>query len=513
MYYGNMSIFTYIKKHSVVSVVFGLGVVVIAIIGGRIASRNSVPVMSSYGAKGVVLAEVRDFRSDASVVSADGVVESVSQADLKSQISAPVAMTYVSIGDMVNKGQAIAELQNADIRAQLDQARATLALAKGQYDTGTISVDSARQSALDRIRDTYLKADDAVNIQIGQFLFNRDSGSVQLVSLITDSKIYNNISTQWTDVGNIFYSWKVNIDSLTNTSADAEIDAALALAQKNAAAVNRFLDLVSTALVSITNSSSVETLPIIAGWKQTVGTIRTSMSAATISLTSAQSAFANARSSHTSPGQAQISSAEAGVKNLEAQLAKTIITAPLSGTIAALPLRAGELASPGQLIATVVGSGGLQVRAYVSGEDLARIQKDAEVTIRGSIKGRVISIAPSVSQANKKAEIKIAITDPKTANLVVGESVQALIKADSMASIAETAATSGTYILPIQDVKIVPGDAYVFTIDSESKVKKVPVILGEVKGDFIEVKSGLDDSMSIISPVYELNEGDVVRVQ
>jgi HlyD family secretion protein len=127
-----MSIFTYIKKHSVIAVLGGTAVIVVMIIAGRVASRGKMAVVTDSGAKSVVLVEAKNFRSDASVVSADGVVESVSQADLKSQISSPVFRTYVSIGDSVNIGEIIAELQNADIRAQLDQAKASLALAEGQ---------------------------------------------------------------------------------------------------------------------------------------------------------------------------------------------------------------------------------------------------------------------------------------------------------------------------------------------------------------------------------------------
>jgi RND family efflux transporter MFP subunit len=326
--------------------------------------------------------------------------------------------------------------------------------------------------------------------------------------MITDSKIYNGLSLQWSDLSSMFADWKTNIDSLSSLSTDAQIDSALTLAQKNSAAVTRFLDLVSTALVSTTNSSTAQSIATIGTWKQVVSAARNSISGTTIALTTAESTLAGARSSHTSPGQAQISSAEAGVKNLEAQLAKTIIRAPISGKISALPLRPGELATPGQLIATIVGSGGLQVKAYVSGEDLYRIKKDATVTLRGSIKGVVSSVAPSVSQINKKVEIKISITDPDTTGLVVGESIQALIQAEKAASV-----TAGTYVLPIQNVKIVPGDAYVFVVDADSKIQKVPVILGEVKGDFIEIKSGLTDDMSIVSPVYELNEGESVTVQ
>jgi hypothetical protein len=69
------------------------------------------------------------------------------------------------------------------------------------------------------------------------------------------------------------------------------------------------------------------------------------------------------------------------------------------------------------------------------------------------------------------------------------------------------------YTLPIQDVKIVPGDAYVFTVDENSKIKSNPVVLGQVKGDFIEVVGGLTDDMNIVSPVYELDPGQKVTAE
>jgi hypothetical protein len=68
------------------------------------------------------------------------------------------------------------------------------------------------------------------------------------------------------------------------------------------------------------------------------------------------------------------------------------------------------------------------------------------------------------------------------------------------------------YKLPIQNVKIVPGDAYVFTVE-DSIIKKNQVTLGEVQGDFIEVVGGLSDDMDIVTPVYELDEGEEVVIE
>jgi hypothetical protein len=57
------------------------------------------------------------------------------------------------------------------------------------------------------------------------------------------------------------------------------------------------------------------------------------------------------------------------------------------------------------------------------------------------------------------------------------------------------------------------GDAFVYTVDQNSKIKRLPVILGEIQGDFIKVISGLNDTINLVTPVYELDEGQTVVVQ
>ena len=228
------------------------------------------------------------------------------------------------------------------------------------------------------------------------------------------------------------------------------------------------------------------------------------------SLTGAQASLSGAQVTYESPAEAQISSARAVVKGLEAQLAKTVITSPITGKIAALPLRVGELAQPGQLIATVVGGGGLQIKAYASPEDLLKIKTGAKALIQNTIPATVASVAPSVNQINKKIEVKISVNNPDTSGLVIGQNVS--ISIEAAAQVASTT-KSNNYILPIQNVKIVPGAAYVFTIDTESKIIKNPVLIGKIQGDFVEITSGITSDMKIVSPVYELEEGTEVTVQ
>jgi len=151
-----MKIFSYLRSHIVVSTAIALLAVVIAIIGGRIATNKPTASVAS-DVTHVTLVNAASFRQGVPSVSANGIVQSHSQADLRSQTSAPVSSIDVSIGDSVYPGETILELQNADIQAQLDQAKASLALAQGQYSTGAVSLNSAKQAAIDKVNDAYNK--------------------------------------------------------------------------------------------------------------------------------------------------------------------------------------------------------------------------------------------------------------------------------------------------------------------------------------------------------------------
>lgn len=511
-YNDNMPLFTYIKTHAVLAAAIALVLVAGSVIAGRVVSKKQGGESTQSNIPEVALVEARTFRTGASTVSADGVIESVSQVDIKSQVSAPLSAVYAAVGDTVVAGQKIAELQNADIRAQLEQARASVSLAQGQYYTGGVSLQSARKSVIDKIDDAYLKADDAIHNQVDQFLYTYVGTDPSLAHSITDPKLADAIRDARQDLNGKFTEWKKSTDALSASSSESNIDASVAISKNSLDAISRLLGYISQALNKPVEGANESALANVNERKGVVTAARNSISGATAALTSAESVLANARATYGSSAEAQVSVANAGVKNLEAQLAKTIIISPISGKIAALPLRSGELASPGQLIATVVGSGALQVKAYASSEDFNRLHPNAHAVIQSNtpatIPGTVVSVAPSVSQTNKKIELKIAIADSARSSLVVGQSVQVMIDAGTATSSTEGPAI---YLLPMQDVKIIPGSAYVFTVSADSKIVRNPVVLGEIRGEFVEVKSGLADDMKIVSPVYELNEGETVR--
>jgi RND family efflux transporter MFP subunit len=504
-----MKIFSYIKSHAVLSSAIAIVAVIGMVIAGRVAKREIATLDTGSNIKKITLVEARNFQNINSRIEADGIVESVSQVELRSQISAPIVALNVSIGDTVNPGETIAILQNADVRALLDQAKAGLKSAEGQYVGSGITLESARRGAIENIRSAYLIADEAVNIDLNSFLYERTSSNPSLSTFIIDRDLGDRIRNLNLEARNSFTEWKGALDRLGSNSHENEIQEVIDLSQKNLSIVSKLLDEVSDAITeSITGSAGSDFHSTLITWQSTVTGLRNSINTSEKQLTTAEANLSGAQATVENPAEASVSGAEASIRNLEAQLAKTIITSPIGGRIGELPIRAGELAQPGALIATVIGGGGLQVKAYASGEDLPRLKEGANVIINNSIQGKVISVAPSVSQTNRKVEFKVAITS-ENPNLVIGQSVTVYVDG------GKTLETSNPsiYLLPIQNVKIVPGNAYVFTVDSQDKLVRHPVTIGKIEGDFVQIISGITSDMKIVTPVYELEEGEKVEVQ
>jgi multidrug resistance efflux pump len=70
------------------------------------------------------------------------------------------------------------------------------------------------------------------------------------------------------------------------------------------------------------------------------------------------------------------------VKLAQSQLEKTLITAPLSGTILTKSIEAGELATPGRPIATLVDLARVELKIYIPERDIGKIGLGSEARAR-----------------------------------------------------------------------------------------------------------------------------------
>ncbi|MFA6601948.1 MAG: hypothetical protein WCT02_03790, partial [Candidatus Paceibacterota bacterium] len=98
-----MSIYSYVRRHSFIASVLIVVVIIIGIMAGRTTGTKTDQTLKPT-VKKVTLVPVTSFRENTDSLIVDGTVESRGQADLKSQISAPVAVLHGKIGDPVYAG-------------------------------------------------------------------------------------------------------------------------------------------------------------------------------------------------------------------------------------------------------------------------------------------------------------------------------------------------------------------------------------------------------------------------
>lgn len=78
----------------------------------------------------------------------------------------------------------------------------------------------------------------------------------------------------------------------------------------------------------------------------------------------------------------KVQSLQNSVLLAESQLGRTMVTAPLTGTVLTKSIEVGELATPGRPVATLVDLGRLEIKIYVPESEIGKLQLGNEARVR-----------------------------------------------------------------------------------------------------------------------------------
>jgi HlyD family secretion protein len=246
---------------------------------------------------------------------------------------------------------------------------------------------------------------------------------------------------------------------------------------------------------------------------------------------------------------------EAALQNARSNLAKTTITAPLTGKVTRLNVEQGETAVPGTfnkeaaLLLTISDMSTLETTVRVSETDVARIKigDSAMVEIDAfpdtTFRGRVVEIAnssiqnPTASVANAGAdqavdyEVKVRLLNPPpdtrpdfsaTAKIITDTRKNVLAipiialttreRQTGPSTDSAQLALGGNRSTRQVGKRDVDG---VFVVGKDNKVTFRPVRVGIAGEEYFEVLSGLEEGETIVAGSYqairELREGALVR--
>jgi RND family efflux transporter MFP subunit len=250
----------------------------------------------------------------------------------------------------------------------------------------------------------------------------------------------------------------------------------------------------------------------ISTYTATANGARASIVASLSALASAQSAIETAqKGADTQSGSsaASLTQAEAGLAAARASLERTIVRAPISGSINSLSLKVGDYLPAGSVAVVIANNGALEVVAYVTDTDSREISAGAKASIEtpaGVVSGTVTRIAPAIDPATKKVEVRVGVTTGAE-KLVNGQSVTVSLE-------RHPKAIAGKRItLPLSALKVGADTISVFTVDENKKLVAHTVTLGTLLGDRVVIESGLTADMQIVTDARGLQPGQAILLK
>jgi RND family efflux transporter MFP subunit len=205
-------------------------------------------------------------------------------------------------------------------------------------------------------------------------------------------------------------------------------------------------------------------------------------------------------------GQRDVAQSQLNAANTVA--GNTRLTAPFAGVIAQTKVEVGDLVGPERPMFLLIDDSVKEVEVSVEGYYLKGLKvgdKIAVVAKNGEKReAKIKAVSPMIDTHTRKGIIKITL--PEDEIFGIGEYVDVLIP-QVETSIAEE------IIIPQNSVVKVYHDTFVF-ITEEGKAKKKKVELGDIIGEGVIVKNGLDKNSEIIIEGQQyLRDGEAITSQ
>ncbi len=468
-----------------------------------IFASKSKDLDSDIGGQKVSLITVGDVIGLAGKIETTGEVQSVNQAEIKAEYSAPVASINVGIGDAVSAGQVLVTLRNADLAASVAGARANLQRELSRLDDlrqSTVGGASSYEELVKQqditVANAYrsLLSDDLQAVPKSAY----GSGEAPAISGSYNSNIEGDyVIDMYASGANSGYSFRVS--GLESGSGTVKTESSVPLGTRGL-----YIEWPEdfsgneTWIVSIPNKRSATYATRLNAYES---------AKSSRSLTLSQS------NSNLKAQEAVVAQAKASVAQAEAAASKTILRSPVSGSVVTLPVKLGEYVSPGQLIALVANKGNIQIKSYIASNDVENVMIGGKALVAEKYEGVISRVASGIDPMTQKVEILIEVTDENISKLVIGEFVKVQVEVADPVEIISENNTNQSLFLPLRAVKLDPNQAVVFTVDAGSKIVAKVVTVGEIKGDQVEILSGIKSGDKIIASVRGLNVGDLVSVE
>ncbi len=257
-------------------------------------------------------------------------------------------------------------------------------------------------------------------------------------------------------------------------AALAQAEAQLAVAQANADEAVRVRDRTQTLRAEGASSQAA------------LDQAGAAASSALAQVTATEQAIAAAR--------AQVDLAALQLENVEINIQRTRITAPVAGLVSARNAQVGAIASAaGQPMFVLIRDGALELQADIAEQDVLRVVAGQDASLRpvgatAPLPGHVRLVDPTVDAATRLGRVRIAIDDPTQVRSGLFAEAEILLARRSGVALPVTAVQTPA-----------DGAARVLRVDAQGIVSEVEVVTGIRDGALIEIVSGLAQGDMVVA--------------
>jgi len=523
--------------------------IIIIIIGGYFAIRGILNRGTTYSTVAVERSNVEEN------VSVTGTVISAKKIDLEFEKAGKIRSINVRVNDKVSVGQTLVRLDTSELGAQLLSYQAALevaqaklskalagtreedvqiyrtavekaqvdvtnkerALADAQADADN-DLEAAYEDALDSVRTSYTKADQALLITYTNMRDSYFGGSSALDVGVKDKE---NGAKQDLAVADAYIE-AAELDSTENNidTAIEKMQHALSSIRDALAYLRSAMDDPSESSVSSVDKTSVDTertnidteIVSVTSAKQAISstkitnqtninTAQSNLDTAKTSLKKAQDELASEeaapRQEDIDLAQAEVKQAQANVLEAQAKIAKSILRAPVAGTITAIEKEVGETVQSNTLVVSMISQGNFQIEANVSETEIAKVKLDDQVEMTldalgpdEKFFGKIIKIDPAETVVSGVIYYQVnSVFDAEDERIRPGMTVNLDIRTDKKENVLA---------IPFFIVREKNGERYVEILKDGQKEKQ-------------DIKTGLEGE-TMIEVIEGLKEGDEVIV-
>ncbi len=210
----------------------------------------------------------------------------------------------------------------------------------------------------------------------------------------------------------------------------------------------------------------------------------------------------------------QVASLSAVLNSLEQKAGELQVISPISGTILDLPVKVGQVVSPGTLLAQVGADSQLEVKTELLSDDLRRVKTGQATEITAPVlgdqilTGQVSKIYPRAYEKTSalgviQRRVPVIIALNQSANLQPGYEVRVAI---------ETLRKEGVILLPRESVRLTEDGHYRVLVENKGRVKERSIDIGEKNQQWVEVIKGIKVGETVVRDgSLELKEGSRVK--